>query len=87
VSTSHKAIPSRTPMTAIQTRPLSSRYANESAGNRSAEMPMEKRINGPHFVAERAMEKFARWTSRTPSVAALPVSENRPYGSVAYHVA
>jgi len=32
-------------------------------------------------------EKFARWTSRTPSVAALPVSENRPYGSVAYHLA
>jgi hypothetical protein len=32
-------------------------------------MPMEKRSKRPHFVAERAMEKFARWTSRTPSVA------------------
>ena len=32
-------------------------------------MAVEKRSERPHFVEERAMEKFARWTSRIPSVA------------------
>lgn len=47
-------------MTAIQTRPFLSPYANEMTGKRNAQSTMEMRSERLHFVVERAMEKLAR---------------------------
>src|SRR5215472_9034284 len=86
VSTSHRTAPNNTAITAIQTRPLSSWYANESPRNRSAEMAIENSNDRFHLVADRAIEKFARWTSRILSVTvASSVETSAIASSRGYH--